>query len=115
MSLLSPARPTVLSALSGRFVGTRSTHQTGRTRGVAVVITTSIGSVVGFDDFRIATQSFPTLTTLHSPIRTIGLRAAQKLFERTAEHQATGRAAADQSVPAPELAVRQSSGAAPVY
>ena len=72
-------------------------------------------SVVGFDDFRIATQSFPALTTLHSPIRTIGLRAAQKLFERTAEKPATDAGEAEHSVPAPELVVRQSSGPAPVY
>jgi LacI family transcriptional regulator len=63
-------------------------------------------SVVGFDDFQVATRVFPTLTTLHSPIRVIGSLAARKLFER--EPQAPPTAA-----PPPHLVVRQSSGPVP--
>jgi LacI family transcriptional regulator len=67
-------------------------------------------SVVGFDDFQVATRVFPELTTLHSPIRTIGMLAAQKLFAVAADPRPpTG----DPSPPAPQLVVRQSSGPAP--
>ena len=66
-------------------------------------------SVVGFDDFQIATQTFPALTTLHSPIRSIGVLAARKLSESQADPQAV----ADPSAPLPELVVRRSSGPAP--
>jgi LacI family transcriptional regulator len=64
-------------------------------------------SVVGFDDFQIATQVFPTLTTVHSPIRAVGLLAAQRLF-----------AGADAKVPdsaalLPQLVVRESTGPVP--
>lgn len=37
-------------------------------------------SVVGFDDFQIATNVWPRLTTIHSPIRDIGKNAAQRLL-----------------------------------
>jgi LacI family transcriptional regulator len=67
-------------------------------------------SVVGFDDFQIATQVFPTLTTLHSPIRAIGMLAAQKLFDGAADPKPPG---GDRSAPLPQLVVRQSSGPAP--
>ena len=67
-------------------------------------------SVVGFDDFQVATRVFPALTTLHSPIRAIGQLAAQRLFDGTAGTQPpTG----DPSAPSPQLVVRQSSGPAP--
>jgi LacI family transcriptional regulator len=65
-------------------------------------------SVVGFDDFQVATRVFPTLTTLHSPIRAIGSLAARKLFERVT--QTPGGPA---EAPPPLLVVRQSSGPAP--
>ena len=67
-------------------------------------------SVVGFDDFQIATQIFPALTTLHSPIRSIGLLAAQKLFNGAAVPE---RPSGDPSAPSPQLVVRQSSGPVP--
>ena len=62
-------------------------------------------SVIGFDDFQVATQVFPTLTTLHSPIRAIGSLAAQKLFA-----SADARMPVPDSAPVPELVVRESTG-----
>jgi LacI family transcriptional regulator len=38
-------------------------------------------SVVGFDDFEIATRIWPRLTTVHSPTRESGILAAQRLLE----------------------------------
>lgn len=67
-------------------------------------------SVVGFDDFQVATQVCPTLTTVHSPIRSVGLLAAQKLFAREASGSAS---ASDPVAPLPSLVVRESSGPAP--
>jgi len=66
-------------------------------------------SVVGFDDFQVATQVFPTLTTVHSPIRSVGQLAAQKLFAREGAASADGTAA----TPLPSLVVRESSGPVP--
>jgi LacI family transcriptional regulator len=64
-------------------------------------------SVVGFDDFQIATQVSPTLTTVHSPIRNVGMLAAKKLFGRASE----GRAISiDTAALMPSLVVRESSG-----
>jgi LacI family transcriptional regulator len=63
-------------------------------------------SVMGFDDFQVATQVFPTLTTLHSPIRAIGSLAAQKLFAGAAD----GRMPVPDSAPVPQLVVRESTG-----
>jgi LacI family transcriptional regulator len=69
-------------------------------------------SVVGFDDFQVATRVFPMLTTLRSPIRDIGSLAARRLFERGGEGRGVV-ADADPSAPLPQLVVRQSSGPAP--
>src|SRR3984957_5088276 len=60
-------------------------------------------SVMGFDDFQVATQVFPTLTTLHSPIRAIGSLAAQKLFAGAGDAHA--RTPVPDSAPVPELVV----------
>jgi LacI family transcriptional regulator len=68
-------------------------------------------SVVGFDDFQIATQVSPTLTTVHSPVRSIGLLAAQKLFGRADDAASAG---SDTAGLLPSLVVRESSGPAPV-
>jgi LacI family transcriptional regulator len=67
-------------------------------------------SVVGFDDFQVATQVCPTLTTVHSPIRSVGLLAAQKLFARETKRNTEGN---DSPAPLPSLVVRESSGLAP--
>jgi len=69
-------------------------------------------SVVGFDDFQVATRVFPMLTTLRSPIRTIGSLAARRLFERVAEGRGD-LSVGDPSAPPPQLVVRKSSGPAP--
>ena len=69
-------------------------------------------SVVGFDDFQVATRVFPMLTTLRSPIRDIGSLAARRLFERGAEDRGEA-SGGDPSAPLPQLVVRQSSGPAP--
>ena len=45
-------------------------------------------SVVGFDDFEVATRIWPRLTTVHSPTREIGQLAAQRLLEVDAEEHA---------------------------
>jgi LacI family transcriptional regulator len=66
-------------------------------------------SVVGFDDFQIAKQVWPTLTTVHSPIRNIGRLAAQKLL---ANGQSQELLEADSAALKPELVVRESTGAA---
>jgi LacI family transcriptional regulator len=67
-------------------------------------------SVVGFDDFQIATQVSPTLTTVHSPIRSIGLLAAKKLF---GAGDATSTGSSETAGLLPSLVVRESSGPAP--
>jgi len=51
-------------------------------------------------------QVFPTLTTLHSPIRAIGSLAAQKLFAGAAD----GKMPVPDSAPVPQLVVRESTG-----
>jgi LacI family transcriptional regulator len=67
-------------------------------------------SVVGFDDFQIATQVWPTLTTIHSPIRSVGLLAAQRLF---AGADAGKVPMAESAALMPQLVVRESTGPVP--
>jgi LacI family transcriptional regulator len=67
-------------------------------------------SVVGFDDFQIAMQVSPTLTTVHSPIRSVGSLAASKLFAQQTE---SGSLQASSAAPLPTLVVRESSGPTP--
>ena len=47
-------------------------------------------SVVGYDDFEVATRIWPRLTTVHSPTREIGKLAAQRLLELDGESAAVG-------------------------
>jgi LacI family transcriptional regulator len=68
-------------------------------------------SVVGFDDFQIATQVWPTLTTIHSPIRSVGLLAAQRLFAGADEGKVP---MAESAALMPQLVVRESTGPVPV-
>jgi DNA-binding LacI/PurR family transcriptional regulator len=56
--------------------------------------------------FQVATQVFPTLTTLHSPIRAIGSLAAKKLFADAND----AKTAVPESAPVPQLVVRESTG-----
>jgi LacI family transcriptional regulator len=70
-------------------------------------------SVVGFDDFQIASSVWPPLTTVRTPTREIGRMAAEKLIglndpEGEKEHP---REAAPATSPA--LVVRDSTGPAP--
>ncbi len=44
-------------------------------------------SVVGYDDFEVATRIWPRLTTVHSPVRDIGKLAAQRLLDFDADDQ----------------------------
>lgn len=63
-------------------------------------------SVVGYDDFQVATRVWPPLTTIHTPTRRIGQMAADKLM---------GREAVDlpPEERLPTLVIRQSSGPPP--
>ncbi len=67
-------------------------------------------SVVGFDDFQIASSVWPPLTTVRTPTREIGRMAAEKLIGLGAEDDHSREAAPATS---PALVVRDSSGPAP--
>src|SRR6202795_193937 len=67
-------------------------------------------SVVGFDDFQIATQVWPTLTTIHSPIRSVALLAARGVFAGVDEGKGP---TANSATLMPRLVVRESTGPAP--
>jgi LacI family transcriptional regulator len=67
-------------------------------------------SVVGFDDFQIASSVWPPLTTVRTPTREIGRMAAEKLIGLDAAEDHTREAAPTTS---PALVVRDSSGPAP--
>ena len=71
-------------------------------------------TVVGFDDFQIASSVWPPLTTVRTPTREIGRMAAEKLIglsDDTGEEEAHPREAAPTTSPA--LVVRDSTGPAP--
>lgn len=68
-------------------------------------------SVVGFDDFQVASQVSPTLTTLRTPTRDIGRLAALKLFALAEEREAPE---IDEESLVMRLVVRESTGPAPV-
>ena len=66
-------------------------------------------SVVGFDDFQIASIVWPPLTTVRAPTRAIGRVAVDKLIGLDAAlHQSH-----EASAPSPALVVRDSTGPAP--
>lgn len=68
-------------------------------------------SVVGFDDFQIASSVWPPLTTVRTPTREIGRMAAEKLIGFGADEEEHPREAAPTT--SPVLVVRDSSGPAP--
>ncbi len=68
-------------------------------------------SVVGFDDFQIASSVWPPLTTVRTPTREIGRMAAEKLIGLGADGEEHPREAAPAT--SPVLVVRDSSGPAP--
>jgi len=63
-------------------------------------------SLVGFDDFQIASRLWPTLTTVRTPTREIGRLAAERLMGRDDD-------ARDPKGRLPMLVVRNSTGKAP--
>jgi LacI family transcriptional regulator len=77
--------------------------QAAREAGVAVP---GALSIVGFDDFQIASRLWPTLTTVRTPTREIGRLAVERLMGREDE----GR---DPKGRLPMLVVRDSTGPAP--
>ena len=66
-------------------------------------------SVVGFDDYQIASRVWPPLTTIRQPTREIGRMAAEKLMG--VEFQGSPESDAAQTLPT--LVVRESTGPAP--
>lgn len=68
-------------------------------------------SVVGFDDFQIASSVWPPLTTVRTPTREIGRMAAEKLIALTGDGEETAQEAPPAT--SPVLVVRDSSGPAP--
>jgi LacI family transcriptional regulator len=70
-------------------------------------------SVVGFDDFQIASSVWPPLTTVRTPTREIGRMAAEKLIglSEPDDEEEHPREAAPATLPA--LVVRDSTGPAP--
>ena len=68
-------------------------------------------SVIGFDDFQVAQQVWPTLTTLRTPTRDIGRLAALKLFALADIGDAPE---IDEESLVMRLIVRDSTGPAPV-
>ncbi len=67
-------------------------------------------SVVGFDDFQIASSVWPPLTTVRTPTREIGRMAAEKLMRLTSGDAQAPEAPTGTS---PALVVRDSTGPAP--
>ncbi|MEZ6024074.1 MAG: LacI family DNA-binding transcriptional regulator [Hyphomonadaceae bacterium] len=67
-------------------------------------------SVIGFDDFQIASSVWPPLTTVRTPTREIGRMAAEKLIGLATEEETAPEAAPATS---PALVVRDSTGPAP--
>jgi len=62
-------------------------------------------SIVGFDDIRLASHWYPSLTTVSQPLRRIGSIAAQILIDVLA-----GKVVENQIILEPQLIVRQSTG-----
>ena len=67
-------------------------------------------SVIGFDDFQIASRVWPPLTTIRQPTREIGRMAAEKLMGVEFD----GPPESDAAQTLPTLVVRESTGQAPV-
>jgi len=66
-------------------------------------------SIMGYDDFQIASSAWPPLTTIRAPTREVGRLAAAKLIATNADPTA----AIGPSAAAPSLVVRDSTGPAP--
>lgn len=94
-------RPTAIFAANDEMAA--GVLQAARQAGLSVPADLS---VVGFDDFQIASRIWPPLTTVRTPTREIGRLAAEKLMGRGDEKR-------DPQSRLPTLVVRQSTGAAP--
>jgi LacI family transcriptional regulator len=70
-------------------------------------------SVVGFDDFQIASSVWPPLTTVRTPTREIGRMAAEKLIGLNDAEGATAHPREAAPATSPALVVRDSTGPAP--
>ena len=99
--LAQSPRPTAIFALNDEMAA--GVLQAARQAGLRVPEDLS---VVGFDDFEIASRLWPTLTTVRTPTREIGRLAAERLIGR----EAAGRKPEDRL---PVLVARNSSGPAP--
>lgn len=97
---LNPPPTAIFAANDEMAVGVL---RAARMRGVA---TPEELSVVGYDDFQIASRVWPPLTTVHTPTREIGRIAAEKLFARVLEGQ---EAPAETDDILPSLVVREST------
>jgi LacI family transcriptional regulator len=67
-------------------------------------------TVVGFDDFQIASRVWPSLTTVHTPTREVGRLAALKVIGRGDDGPPSEE---DLAKLVPHLVIRESSGPAP--
>jgi DNA-binding LacI/PurR family transcriptional regulator len=72
-----PNRPTAIFATNDDIAF--AVLRAARERGISVPEQLS---VIGFDDYPAASLTFPALTTIHHPLRSIGARATQLLIER---------------------------------
>lgn len=70
-------------------------------------------SVIGFDDFQIASSVWPPLTTVRTPTREIGRMAAEKLIGHGGEEVAEDHSREAAPATSPALVVRDSTGPAP--
>ena len=95
-------RPTAIFAMNDEMA--TGVLRAARERGLRVPEDLSI---IGFDDFQIASRQWPALTTIHTPTREIGLLAAERLIGRegVCDRQLEDRL--------PRLVVRDSTGPAP--
>jgi LacI family transcriptional regulator len=64
-------------------------------------------SLVGFDDLATSSYCIPPLTTVHQPVRELGTVAARAMLELLAGRKPVA------ALPAPQLVVRESTGAPP--
>lgn len=103
------AVPAVLARKADAVFAASDTMAMGLLRGLAeagVAVPQQI-AVVGFDDLPLATGTRPRLTTVHQPIRRIGITAAQMLIDLVEE-----RITPPHRVMLPtELVIRESCGA----
>lgn len=67
-------------------------------------------SVVGYDDSPLASQLWPSLTTIHLPVSDVGRLAVQSLLGRPAADKAAAAMVGWQAAVTPRLTIRDSTG-----